>query len=170
MTGVAETFYKGYIWLVDNPAVVESLLESLRGYGVPKDNITIGNDTRSFINSLKRGDTVVVNSLFDLSPKLSDIIIILSAAAGRGVRIISLRENREVLSQSSAELLQLLGSYAELSGRTSRPSLPTSRASASKYQKALKFYRSGMSMQKAASAAGCNYSSFWYWYRKTIKQ
>ena len=169
---------KGYIRRVDNPGVVQQMRRNLETSGVQSPDITIGNDPRAYLRSQEPGTLVVVNSLFDLSSDITGILEALREAFSRGIVVQSLRDGGTVLDASRTRgrtLLDILGTYSALSA-ASCPVLETSaerrRASytispgrTEVYMTALKYFRDGYPMTKAAKAAGCSYPSFRYWYQ-----
>ena len=172
---------KGYIRRVDNPGVVQQMRRNLEQSGVQSPDITIGSDPRTYLRSQERGTVVVVNSLFDLSSDISSILEALREALSRGIAVQSLRDGGAVINASQTRgkaLLDILGTYSALSA-ASCPVLETSaerrRASytispgrTEVYMTALKYFRDGYPMTKAAKAAGCSYPSFRYWYQNNF--
>ena len=172
---------KGYIRRVDNPGVVQQMMRNLELSGIPSSDITVGNDPRSYLHSQEDGTMVVVNSLFDLSSDISGILEALREAFSRGISVQSLRDGKTILNASSTDsktLLEILGTYSALSA-ASCPVLETSaerrRANytispgrTEVYMTALKYFRDGYPMTKAAKAAGCSYPSFRYWYQNNF--
>lgn len=170
---------RGYVRSIDNPGVVRALVERLTEYGVPVESITVGDDSLGYLRSLRFGSRVVVNSLFDLSSDISEIMRILGEAFAQQIGIVSLGDGGITLSPdttSTGELLKLLGAYASMSGQTSprlvvssgerrgRPSNAISPGRVETYMNAVRLFNAGHSMSSAAKAAGCKYSSFRYWY------
>ena len=172
---------KGYIRRVDNPGVVQQMKRNLEISGVQSPDITIGNDPRAYLCSQESGTLVVVNSLFDLSSDISGILEALREAFSRGISVQSLRDGKILIDSSSTDsktLLEILGTYSALSA-ASCPVLETSaerrRANytispgrTEVYMTALKYFRDGYPMTKAAKAAGCSYPSFRYWYQNNF--
>ena len=172
---------KGYIRRVDNPGVVQQMKRNLELSGVQPTDVTVGNDPRVYLRSLEPGTVVVVNSLFDLSSDISGILEALREAFSRGISVQSLRDGGAVIDASRIKgraLLDILGTYSALSA-ASCPVLETSaerrRASytispgrTEVYMTALKYFRDGYPMTKAAKAAGCSYPSFRYWYQNNF--
>ena len=172
---------KGYIRRVDNPGVVQQMRRNLEQSGVQSPDITVGNDPRSYLRSLEPGTVVVVNSLFDLSSDISGILETLREALSRDIAVQSLRDGGAVIDASRIRgkaLLDILGTYNALSA----PSYPVLETSAERrrtgytispgrteaYMTALKYFRDGYPMTKAAKAAGCSYPSFRYWYQNNF--
>lgn len=169
----------GYVRSIDNPGVVRALVERLTEHGVPVESITVGDDSLGYLRSLRFGSRVVVNSLFDLSSDISEIMKILGEAFAQQIGIVSLGDGGITLSPDTTgtgELLKLLGAYASMSGQTSprlvvssgerrgRPSNAISPGRVETYMNAVRLFNAGHSMSSAAKAAGCKYSSFRYWY------
>ena len=169
---------KGYIRRVDNPGVVQQMRRNLETSGVQPSDITIGTDPRAYLHSQEPGTVVVVNSLFDLSSDISGIMDALRESFSRGIALQSLRDGGAVLNASYTRgkaLLEILGTYSALSA----PSCPVLETSSERrrsgytispgrtevYMTALKYFRDGYPMTKAAKAAGCSYPSFRYWYQ-----
>ena len=172
---------KGYIRRVDNPGVVQQMRRNLELSGIPSSDITIGNDPRSYLHSQEDGTMVVVNSLFDLSSDITGIMDSLREALSRGIAVQSLRDGKAVINASGTRgkaLLDILGTYSALSASPS-PVLETSAerrrscytispGRTEVYMTALKYFRDGYPMTKAAKAAGCSYPSFRYWYQNNF--
>ena len=168
---------KGYIRRVDNPGVVQQMRRNLELSGVPSSDITVGSSPRTYLRSQEPGTLVVVNSLFDFSSDITGIMDSLREAFSCGVTVQSLRDGKAVLDASATDsgaLLDILGTYSALN-ESSCPVLETSaerrRAGYTispgreeVYMTALKYFRDGYPMTKAAKAAGCSYPSFRYWY------
>ena len=171
---------KGYIRRVDNPGVVQQMMINLESSGVHHTDITVGSDPRTYLRSQEPGTLVVVNSLFDLSSDISGIVDALRESFSRGVAVQSLRDGEAVIHASltgGKALLDILGTYNAVSA-SSCPVLETSAERRRRgytispgredvYMTALKYFREGYPMTKAAKAAGCSYPSFRYWYHNS---
>ena len=173
---------KGYVRFVDNPAVVNAMVRSLAGYGVPEEDITVGEMSRTFVQGLEPGTELVVNSLFDLSPEMPELLQILSGALSGGIVVVSLSDGGCRISGESlagGDLLNILGRYAAMSSKPSEKTeaRPARRgrpcnftpARVNSYRKAMCLYRQGMSMLQATKTAGCNYQAFRYWYNNNFR-
>lgn len=181
----------GLIHHIDNPVAIHSSVVALSLYGVKSENMVIMEDAADILNDISVGDVIVVNSLYDLSSKKADIIDIIIEILEKGASVVTLEaanSSEAITGESSAiQLLKLLRSHREatravrqmigtessytedrnfIKHRPGKPDGSVSPAQQAKYDKALRIYHSGASMQKATQMAGCNYSSFWYWYNK----
>ena len=172
---------KGYIRRVDNPGVVQQMRRNIETSGVKPSDITVGNDPRTYLCSLEPGTVVVVNSLFDLSSDISGILETLREALSRDIAVKSLRDGGAVIDASRTggkALLDILGTYSALSEPSSsvletsaerrRSGYTISPGRTEAYMTALKYFRDGYPMTKAAKAAGCSYPSFRYWYQNNF--
>ena len=170
---------KGYIRRVDNPGVVQQMRCNLETSGVQPSDITVGSEPRAYLRLQEPGTVVVVNSLFDLSSDISGILETLREALSRGIAVQSLRDGGAVIDASLTNgrtLLDILGTYSalsespvqvlETSSERRRSSYTISPGRTELYMTALKYFRKGYPMTKAAKAAGCSYPSFRYWYHK----
>ena len=180
---------KGFILYTNNPMVIHSKIVAMSLYGVSPENVSIFKDASDIPDTLCDGDEVVVNSLSDLYSCNSDIVDIMTSIMEKGASLICLEDDSSIIVARETDALQLLrflksNRNAIISARQSkgfaacrseikedkhhpgRPYGSVSSAQQLKYDEALRLYRSGCSMQQAAQMAGCNYSSFWYWYRK----
>ena len=179
--GEINSITKGYIRRVDNPGVVQQMRRNLELSGVQPSDITVGSDPRTFLCSQEFGTVVVVNSLFDLSSDITGILEALREALSRGIAVQSLRDGKVLIDASSTDsktLLDILGTYSALSEPSSsvletsaerhRTGYTISPARMEVYMTALKYFRDGYPMTKAAKAAGCSYPSFRYWYQNNF--
>ena len=172
---------KGYIRRVDNPGVVQQMRRNLELSGVQSSDITVGNDPRAYLRLQEPGTMLVVNSLFDLSSDISGILEALREALSRGISVQSLRDGGAVINASRTRgkaLLDILGTYNALSVPSSsvletsaerrHSGYTISPGRTETYMTALKYFRDGYPMTKAAKAAGCSYPSFRYWYQNNF--
>ena len=172
---------KGYIRRVDNPGVVQQMRRNLELSGVQSPDITIGNDPRAYLRLQEPGTMLVVNSLFDLSSDISGILETLREALSSDIAVQSLRDGGAVIDVSRTggkALLDILGTYnalsvppssvLETSAERRRSGYTISPGRTEAYMTALKYFRDGYPMTKAAKAAGCSYPSFRYWYQNNF--
>ena len=166
---------KGFVHFVDNPVLVRSMVNTLSAYGVHPDNIAVSEDILEYYESLKPGDTLVINSLFDLSSNFSKILYIIGDLLKAGVSIVSISDNGRKIKpgdMDSLEIVSILKNYLsvawmDVSQRTSPPAqsplLTRSQNKEESFTEALELYMKGHTMAFAARTAGCSYSSFRYW-------
>ncbi|MCQ2066700.1 MAG: helix-turn-helix domain containing protein [Bacteroidaceae bacterium] len=108
------TAVRGYVHYVDNPILVRSMVDALLTFGIDSDKIFVGKDITDFSRSMASGDTVVVNSLFDLSSSTSRLLSILEELLQSGITIVSLTDNCQSIAPDATNpvaFLKLLGKY-----------------------------------------------------------
>lgn len=166
---------KGFVHFVDNPALVRSMVNTLSAYGVHPDNIVVREDICEYLESLEPGDTLVINSLFDLSSNFSKMLFVLGDLLKADVTLVSISDNGQKIKpgdMDSLEIVSILKNYLsvawmDVSQRTNppaqSPSLTRSQKIEDSFTEALEIYMKGHTMAFAARTAGCSYSSFRYW-------
>lgn len=168
---------KGYIHYVDNPGLMNSMLESICACGVDRKNVTVGTDFSVFAVTLSSGDTVVVNSLFDLSSEANILLSMLIDFIDRGITLKSISDDGLEITPEKADTASLLTAIQKhLSVPDVRPTeakdssvkeVPViKRRTNSKlesYKHATAMYMKGYTMAYSARVAGCDYHSFRYW-------
>ncbi len=105
---------RGYVHYVDNPILVRSMVDALLTFGIDSDKIFVGNDTTDFLRSMASGDTVVVNSLFDLSSSVHGLLRIMEELLKSGITIVSLTDNCQSIAPDDTnpvDFLKLLSKY-----------------------------------------------------------
>ncbi len=104
----------GYVHYVDNPILVRSMVDALTKYGIGSDRIFVGQAITDFSRSMVSGDTVVVNSLFDLSSNISRLLCVMEELLSSGITIVSLSDNCQAIAPKDTNplvILKLLGKY-----------------------------------------------------------
>lgn len=174
----------GFVRRVDNPSVLKSMVDNLASYGVDATSVTVGDSPTDYVRSLRFGSLLVVNSLFDLSSDIADLLLVLGEALDRRVSVVSLSDDGlriDSTETDTASLLRRLGGYARMAGlcsalssssprRQGRPSGTVSRDRLNRYRKAYDLYSGGASMSSAARSAGCTYASFRRWVAQNSAQ
>lgn len=174
---------RGYIRYEDNPLAIHSSIVAMSSYGVPPEDVKIIDNAAQLLEDLTTGDTLVVKGLDGLNTNDRDIVDILVTIMESGASVVCLDDSELRIDPESTELLRVLrmvkshrsGAWTRgprrCEGRhAGRPDGSVSADQQAKYDEALRIYRAGGSMQQATRIAGCNYSSFWYWYNKQVLQ
>ncbi|MCQ2137912.1 MAG: hypothetical protein MJY60_04325 [Bacteroidales bacterium] len=188
-TEVKVSHRKGFIHYVDNPVLIQAVSDSLTSYGVEKEQITIDYDSIDFIESLREGDIVIVDSLYDLMSSRFSMSEVLCKILDHHASLVSIRDNIQIGMDNDQfiHFLNIMKKYRQIFSskpglgsdadgvqftlrKKGRPRGRIAEYQLDKYRNALSLYQEGLSMQEATRQSGCNYSSFWYWYNKNNKQ
>lgn len=98
-------------------------LEALLGQGIDREDITLekvsGKDMNrpglvALLDKVRAGDTVVVLSIDRLGRNTKDVLSIVEQLQGKGVKIVSIKENLDSTTPMGKCLMSILASFAEL--------------------------------------------------------
>lgn len=179
---------KGFVHFVDNPVLVRSMVNTLSAYGLPMENIVVGDDARTLAHSMAAGGTLVLNSLFDLSCDFAKILYVIEDLLRAGITIVSISDKGLEINPGytdSLGLVSILKNYLLFSVEDVNPagddtdrllgyqvaqSIP--RTYHNKKEQALlaalDLYQKGHTMAYAVREAGCSYNAFRYWLKKKM--
>ena len=191
--GGAEDSKRGFIRHVDNAALMRSMIGRLLSYGIRRENIEVWENFSDYLKTIKDGETVVVNSLFDISNDISALITIINTLFNSNITVISLEDSGAAILPDGSEsgtLLRILHNYVKVADIDTVPSgrraatqtrdepvngpdnEPATKAETvdERFANAYGIWCSGGSMAYAARVSGCTYASFRYWVMKNHKQ
>lgn len=170
---------KGFVHFVDNPALVRSMVSTLCAFGIKTDDIAVGYDVRDLSGLMTAGETLVVNSLFDLSSDFSKMMYILCDLLKAGITIVSISDRGQEIrpgDMDSVEMVTVLKNYlsaawtdvrqyetGDISMLPDRIIRLRKRKKEDSFSEALNLYMNGHTMASAARTAGCSYTAFRYW-------
>lgn len=176
----------GFVRYVDNPSLMRSMVSRLSAFGISRDRLEVWNDFKAFLGRAKAGDTIIVNSLFDISSDISTLITIIDLLINNGITVISLEDNGIAFGQDGikpSDILRVFHNFIKLAENgispTSKSAVPPSDTGQAKpirnvmntrLAEAYELWRAGRSMAYAAREAGCSYSSFRNWMNRNANK
>lgn len=182
--GKSKDSKRGFVRYVDNPALMRSMIGRLSSYGIRYEDIKVWDNFNDYLKTVEKGETVVVNSLFDISTDISSLITIINTLFNNNITVISLEDNGTVLLSDGTELgtlLRVLHNYVKVASTDTVPSFervatPIKDEPAmetvsfdQRFAKAYEIWCNGGTMAYAARASGCSYYSFRRWIKKGLK-
>ena len=176
------TVIKGYLRSSDDGSALYDAMRRLVSVGVNSDMIYSGNTPAAVIDSLSRGDRLVVCSLYDLANGLPSLMRLLGRLACKGVDLQSLDETWFRMTDGRTDWASLFDGLAEFGSRAvstrtrsalsdavsagrklGRPVGSISSEQAEKYKRGLEMYRKGASTASIARELQMSRSSFMRW-------
>lgn len=175
---------RGFVRHVDNQSLMRIMVGRLSSYGIRQENIEVWESFSDYLKTIKDGETVVVNSLFDISTDISTLITLFNTLFASNITLISLEDGGTAILSEGLEpgtLLRILHNYVTVADRGTLTAVRSAAVQTAdepvvekeinddRFTKAYGIWCDGGSMAYAARASGCSYSSFRYWIMKNYR-